>query len=1053
MIQIYSASAGSGKTHTLTRTYLELLLSYRKEGGASDPFGFRHILAVTFTNKATDEMKSRILSELSVLSTDVRSSDYYRDFVTDGTLVPKVYPDEESLRRASRECLVALLHDYGSFSVSTIDSFVQMTLKAFCREIGQLASYRVELDRNSLVSECVDRILDSLDGASDTGILDWIVSETLDRLEDGKRVNVDKIMLDEALKIKGEAHRNAVMKLSPEEASELYSTDKIARMKKQIGIARGTYAGKMKSLSNAVDAQMRSCTLDCADFKKGAFSSLIATCRTWKPWQSYPEVNATTSKAIGEDPLNWFPKAKAGKAASVTGALESALADLVGFCMDEKQKKVYNTLKIISEHIFGLELARRLNEEYDALAKEKNVLDIGDSNTALREIIGGSDAPFIYERIGVRYEHFLLDEFQDTSRVQWENFYPLLKESCSNGRRNLIVGDIKQSIYRFRDTDWTLLGSEVQRSFRPDETLRINLECNFRSGSRIVNFNNTMFPALAAKLERELEDKFGPAPQGMDLGSIYSSESVQQKIRKSFPGAVKAVFCPKEDEDEVLRQCVVHAHDDLGFRYSDITVLVRGHSGGGRAASVLSDAGINVITDDSLNISSSTAVRELVSLMSAIDNPDDSLATALCEDLAVDTSSRDYISIYDLAEGLVRDLTAANETLMKSEALYVQDFMDFLLDYEARQSGSLHLFLKEWDMRKDKLKVCSSKSIDAVTIMTVHKSKGLAAPYVIVAYLEDFELTHQQQTRWCTLDSGNSGIDDCFTGVYSIRVDSQSSRDSYMGKECAEEIRMQYIDNLNLLYVATTRSRQALCLVGRNDPSGRDRRSMCEVVKEYFDSLGQYSSPGADGRQQWLCDDDEPICIHDNEKPVPIAELPCEFPSWELSCKKVSDVERDMEFFSSVQSGPSPRLRGVVLHDILASVRVPSDLDGALEHAVISGELPEVEADAVKSLLSSRIRSAASRGWFPEDDSSIVLNEAEILASDGTYHRPDRVIRTTSGVVIVDYKFGSPRGSYSRQVREYASLYTAMGYKVSGCFLWYVDRDESVDVPFEQQEQ
>lgn len=1054
MINIYSASAGAGKTYTLTGTYLKMLLSYKVEGGRVDPTGFRHILAVTFTNKATDEMKTRILSELNVLATDVRNSHYYREFVTDGALVPQYYPDEDALCRAARSCLVALLHDYGSFSISTIDRFVQMTLKAFCREIGQLASYRVELDRESLIAECVDRILDSIDREAGSGILDWMVRASRERLEDGKRVNVDDIMLEEALKIKSESHRNAVEKLSAESAAALYSAEKTAAVRNALKTFADETSAKMRSLVSESSEALGQSGLSVDDFKANVFKKFLSDCAQWRIWQNLPVVNKTSAEAYAGGPQKWFKVSDAAKAAMVTPRLENAIGALIDFCCDADFERVYSTLRIVKSHLFAFELASRVNSEYDALAKEKNVLDISDSNTTLREIIAGSDAPFVYERIGVRYEHFLLDEFQDTSRIQWKNFYPLLKESCSNGNDNLIVGDIKQSIYRFRDTDWTLLGSEVRSSFRPDQTTVLSLADNHRSGSRIVGFNNTFFPKLADALELRLQDVAGPSSADMDLRTIYSASGVFQNVKKSFPGAVKAVFCDPELEDRAVLQCVIRAHDDLGFAYKDITVLVRGRKGGERASAVLTDAGINVITDDSLSISSSVAVRKIVSLMSAVNNPSDKIRVALSHDLGVDTADRNYISIYDLAESLVRDLAAVEPELIEEESLYIQDFMDFLQDFEARESGSLHLFLREWDARKDKLKVCSSKGTDAVTIMTVHKSKGLAAPYVIVAYLEDFELSHSSQTRWCTLSSGNPGIDDCMEGVYDVKVEDKASLSSCMGAQCREELRLQYIDNLNILYVAFTRSRQALCMIGRDAGASKPRReTMSEVVREYLEAAGQFKveGEGQNMMRVWICDDDEPCFYPDDVRDdgSAVEELPCNFVSWELSSKKVSDVSRDMEFFSEEDAGTSPRRRGVILHDILSSVRIPSDLDEAVDSAVASGELAADESEAARQLLARRLESASLRGWFPTDSGALVLNETEILSPSGEYSRPDRVVLTDGGVMIIDYKFGRPRSSYMDQVRGYAQLYCAMGYTVKGAYLWYVADDSVVEVDCE----
>lgn len=546
MIRIMKASAGSGKTFQLAKTYIRLLLA------SGDPYAYRHILAVTFTNKSTDDMKSRILKELHILAQKPRASAYYKDFTGE-------FGSEERIRELSGKLLTNMLHDYSAFAVSTIDRFFQRTLKAFAREIGHFASYQVELDKKSLVHESVDRILDGLT-EGDKDLLDWLTRSVMDQLEQGGRFSLESRLYEMADAFKSDRYRDIVREFRIDE-KDSYSKENLLALRKCCRKIREDFRDDVKSAAREALDKLSEGGVDPADTNRKFLCKLAVYAGLGEKEEIVPPTESWVGRA--GDPAQWFPKAKADLLPRVSGTLKGPLDD---FCALFGQPwRVYNTASVLIGQIYSLGISRELFREFDALTEEKNVLSLDDSNQILAGIIGNSDAPFVYEKLGVRFEHFLLDEFQDTSTVQWQNFYPLLKESDDNGQENLIVGDVKQSIYRWRGSDWELLDSKVKEAFG-DADDGSPLADNWRSSRTVVQFNNGFFPFATGRLDRQL---------GTDLISrIYADVRQTPRKRKWDPGHVKFTFCkPEEQLDEVYASIL--AAREAGAAFSQIAVLVR----------------------------------------------------------------------------------------------------------------------------------------------------------------------------------------------------------------------------------------------------------------------------------------------------------------------------------------------------------------------------------------------------------------------------------------------------------------------------------------------
>lgn len=1043
MLKIMKASAGSGKTYSLARTYISLLLRNK------DRYAFRHILAVTFTNKATDEMKNRILKELHIMAVDPMKSSYRKDFV------PSVFASEQMMQNKAAAVLRDILHDYSAFAVSTIDRFFQQTLKAFSREIGQFASYQVELDRDSLVAESVDRMLDSL--TEDNGsLLEWLTENVLEQIEQGERYSMDANLLNMAVRLKSSQRQEALEKAGIDE-EQIYSKQNLKNVRSRCREIAGAFRKEVKVRARAVLDVMESVGVSPSESNRGFLSSLYI----------YDELNDTdTIKMPTESFLSksadceqWFAKTKAATfLPRVYPALETPLRE---FCaLWDREFAVYNTACILDDQIYGLGVAGEIRRTFNELMKEKNVLCIEDSNTILRDIIDGSDAPFVYEKLGVRFDHFLLDEFQDTAQVQWTNFSPLLHNSDAQGGENLIVGDVKQSIYRWRGSDWNLLDNRIPDEF-PDHVEEV-LDTNYRSLPSVVDFNNRFFRTISSMLDK-ISGHEGNGP----LGRIYSD--VVQKVAKAGDdaGNVSLTFCDKDMELTQVLDSVRSAMDH-GAEYSDIAVLVRSNVLGTDVASFLIDNNIPVITDDSLKVKSAITVRRIVSLMSYIDNPDNTVNGFLARTLEIvlpDASS----SLVDMAEALIRSLKSRKDDgFREGEVLHVQSFMDCLQDYVSSNGNSLRGFLKYWEGEDPS--ISSPSAGNSVRVMTIHKSKGLDFPYVIIPFAENITL-YKAGASWCAPDLKGTELEGIADGVYDV-VLSGNSEYTLFAEHYRKEKFLQQVDNINTLYVAMTRAVLGMHVIAKL-PSSKVVSAIEDGRPVQYSDFSQLLYHFACTDSMTRTDAEQHVCFsfgnmvdfsryrcQGSQNVIPFPVSPGrEYPSIPLN-PQYSDPQCDvrergrlkfsadaLDFFSDGEAGisASNRVKGVVLHDILSGVICRSDLDGAVRKAFMAGDITSDEAIYVGSLLGRRIDEVAGRGWFSENGQT-VLNEVSIIDVDGHTYRPDRVIRNGNDVVIIDYKFGVHHRGYEAQMRKYADIWRRMGaYNVSAS-LWYVQTGEVVDV-------
>lgn len=940
-MKILKASAGSGKTYSLSHNYINSVLKDK------DPYAYRHILAVTFTNKATAEMKLKILNELA---------------------------KEAEHNKNARKILISILHDYSAFAVSTIERFFQQALKAFSNEIGQFYAYQVELDKNSLISESADRLLDSI-SEDKQELKSWIHSKMKESLRLGDKFKMDSSLTEICQLIKSENYRR-LKELKNFDDTEAFSKTRLKKLQKTcIDIITG-FQKELRTLAEEA--------LNDSNTGKKVKTSLNALLKKkeFAADYDYPKKTVLESDEC------------------------SKLVELF-----DKRLKEYNTAKIIRASIYSLGLCGELLKCYTELVEEKNVLTLDDSSDILKNIIDNTDAPFIYEKLGVRYNEFLLDEFQDTSEIQWSNFLPLLRESEGVKGNNLIVGDVKQSIYRFRDSDWKLLGEKVTEEFK--EAKVETLGCNWRSLKNVVEFNNSFFTDAAQKTS---------------LSHIYDglSQKVMHKEESGQEGYVDILFTEKENEwqIEAVVECIENAVKN-GARYGDITILTRDGKSGSLIADELIKREIEVTSDDSLLISNSSIICKLLAILRCIDNPQNSISAHVVSGLGMELPQSCH-SLVDMCDMLLLSLKERFAEAFEGEIIFINAFMDMVREWSENNGNQVSAFLSYWD-GKGNVYIGSPEGKDAVRIMTIHKSKGLEFPYVIVPFAEKIDFVGgSNDIQWGCLECENGPLKE-FNGLYPIKINKKLI-ESYFLSDYKEEMSQRVIDGLNIAYVAFTRAVKEMHIIAKRPSKSDEIKNIADLLYNYCGQNDRLSI----GEPYKFSHED----VQESEKSIKAIY------EGGKRARKLRASNDALDFFGedgSTGAKASARIKGIILHKIMESVQKADDLKGAVHAAVIDGILSPEQGDEALKLLSERINS--HKEWF---DSA--LNEASIIDTSGGEHRPDRVIVGEDSCIIIDYKFGEKKKTHIRQVERYKELYRLMGYENISGYVWYVPEDEIISI-------
>jgi len=1028
MLTISKASAGSGKTFRLTGEYLKLLFKEYSEHTAAP---YRHILAVTFTNKATAEMKERILSELDKLSTGSESP-YMRELCS--VVGPASQSEEERekyIRRNAGILLREILNDYSGFNVSTIDSFFQTILRAFAREMGQSASYNVELDTADVLMQAVDSMMGSLEEDDKEDLLRWLIDLAVDGIEQG-----DGWDITGKLNLLGQQLFNEKFKMQGSEVeSVLMNRDSMSRYREKLHSAISGFRSEIVSLASDALRRISEAGLTVEDFPYGKYSGAGALLRLAKGDITLSARFAGMAEAQTPD-SSWCQTRSMHKAA-VEGLFYGECGDDIRKLYDLIQGasgRNYRTACIINRHFSVLGVLMDIRMEVDKWCRETNTVILPETNTFLHRVIDRDETPFIYEKAGTRIDHYMLDEFQDTSTMQWDNFRPLIADSVDSGRDNLIVGDVKQSIYRWRNSDWRLLQSGIMADFDGREVKMSPLDENYRSGKVLVEFNNAFFSWAGTELQKLYDLRSGRESEkdGVPLiSSIYADVSQRIPVSRTVEcGHVMVEFVEKDNEtgwkEKVLGMLPAKIDELLsnGFKAGDIALLVRSNDDGAMVSNYLLDKGYPIVTEEALKISSSKSVGKVISVLKYLRDPDDRMAGKLFGDTGIDISGIADLPLYKLCETIITLLSDED----RHQVAFLQAFMDTVRDFCTREGSDVDGFLKWWEEAGVKLSVSAPESAGSVRVMTIHKSKGLGFDAVIIPFLAN-SFFKGNGILWCSSEGTPFGE----LGLIPVSISSSLTGTAFE-KDYLDEMLYQYIDNLNTAYVAFTRARKELHIFAEKKKENVKVSDMGQLLYVYLKSvvpgLGTCYESG-----EWCCGSSGGGDVG----------LQMKMPESYISYPDDGRIKASLRNASSLSDSQDARLHGIIMHALFSRIGVEADVQGVLDDAVDAGEIPASLRQKIGEEVSGRLREAgeAGYGWFSGEYS--VMNEVTVLSPEYGEIRPDRVMVKGNEAVIVDYKFGSEHDAgYVRQIRRYMESIRGMGYERVSGYLWYRDGIEAV---------
>lgn len=1098
MINIYKASAGSGKTYTLAREYIKLILGHKNENGLYElnphggRSGHRGVLAMTFTNKATEEMKSRIIHELAVLAGCERGwsgrSPYEKD------LCATFRCSLDRLSDAAMDALRNLLYDFNRFSISTIDSFFQAVLRAFAHEADVSSNYALELDDEAVITMSVEQLLQSLNHGEPSRdsheIEAWITGYMKSLINEGNQFtlfnrsgNVQAGLIKFIADIHNDTFKdNEKLIMDYLSDSRKFHSFRDTVFHKDLQIKEETARICEEALTLIEDHP------DSSGVKKNILDSI-------RGWKKRNTVSDTVRRTIGCPSNMW--KKNVHISEDVETAVVSSLIAIDKYC-DQAA-----TIKLIRENLYQIGLLGSLMRLIDRFRRENSTLLLSDTNTLLAKIIGSDDAPFLYERLGVRYRNYLIDEFQDTSLSQWANIRPLLRESLAYDHDNLVIGDEKQCIYRFRDSDPSLLHNLDREPWTHGRTKvsgnAVSENTNWRSSADVVNFNNALFTSIARQYC--IED-------------VYSNVVQQVSPKHSCHHGYVRLKCFNDSNDEqggepALAQLAAEMRRQLssGYNPGDIAILVRKKNEGEKVIAYLEDVrrkdpdfpAFDIISDQSLLISNSDAVMSIVSrlrMLSSIESVSDShyyksphevarilndydsvfaagaepaeaLSVALkkmaarADNGGMESADPDEldslhgVDLLSLVESIIDSYLP--QELREKDSVYITAFVDLLVDYMSHGRADIRSFLQWWDDKGCKNSIAGGSDSRALNILTVHKSKGLEFPCVHIPFAE-FSSAKKRDISWFELPHIDGIPDDILPPMMPLGV-SKAMLLTPFAEQYEEIVRERTLDQTNLLYVAFTRAVDELIIGVKLKKSDMKEG---ELVRDTEPSVSRMIYDGVNGaRQQGLMplafDNDLSLTIgtptHKRTEDVTKATAMRPSESVRLPAYQSTDsasvwrnTNIDIRRLNRIEVA---RERGLILHELMSHIRKVGDIGVAFELLRATPDarrLTNADIVALREIIDARVHDSRAVEWFENFDK--VYIERELLTSEGKLRRADRVVWTAGGEIhVVDYKTGSQDpAKYKKQIIEYIRFFRSMYcHNVRG-FLYYLDTGEIIEV-------
>jgi len=1068
-LTICKASAGSGKTHKLTGEYLKLVFN--------PDIKFRNVLAVTFTNKATAEMRERILDAISAIANGDKS-DYTDELCETFNLTA------DALRSRAQTLLRQMLNQYSYFKISTIDSFFQQVIKSIAYELDLDSGFTLELDDKSVTDNAVSRMIDDFGTESEEG--QWILQTIGDKIDKGNRWDIQSETSDFAVK--------AFDKIKDTDEDIKQTIAKLGEFKNKLRQIRDAYLTKASAIGKKAVAAMERVGLTVDDFyQKGkGVGAYFIKCSNIKQIGDIG-YNSYVTNAITND--DCITKNKEKLACFIQAGLPQMLRQLTDLA-DSKEFGSALSADLTLANINKLALAYRVLQLQKDICTEQNLFLLRSAMPFLAKMIGDNDAPFIYEKFGYVLNHFMIDEFQDTSTLNWNNFRPLISNKVAEGCQSLIVGDVKQAIYRWRGGDWNLLDNQIQKDFNIAPSEIENLEYNWRSCRNVVLFNNWCVKAISDMMGGFIDDMVDAGcykPEYREIFNRTYSDAVQKVPKKNADteGFVSVDYIDVTDVDtvEATGEWLVSQIDrlaELGYQPGDIAILVRSKKNGCAVAISLAKAQSDnpdiasryrFVSSESVLLGNNQAIRLLVSAMQFLLTPDvpyvqgqlvwlyhainsgletaaeriqqtvfdksaDGIWAQMPPEFAALKDSFRQLDLIQLSSRLTQVFFGFPHQITTTDRPYINEFEDRVQTFNERYGSDFQQFIDWWNDKGFQQTITMNDQQNAIQIMTVHKAKGLEFKAVLLPYPSPIEPPTYADIIWCETDMEPYSKFSPIPIGYKDALARSVFADSYYKEQF-----MRHIDNLNVLYVALTRASRdmRICVAHENEKIG-DKFIDSKIWLKLRDFAKNDTTAAKYGI---ICTDDRiTIGIEQPYTSEIKADKGQEAVVRESSSNraKVSIHCHSKDFFSGVDFDRVQNINtGKLYHHIFEYINYADDVHDAVQAVVDEGFIPTDKASETERKVSAFV--AKQPDWFSRKWD--VFTEQSIMLADGEnrIRRPDRILESDNEVVVIDYKFTSRHNlEYNQQVSVYAdALRQLTGKKVSG-YLWYVWPNEKVEV-------
>jgi ATP-dependent exoDNAse (exonuclease V) beta subunit len=1039
---IYDASAGSGKTYALVKEYLKIILVAPKNDA------YRNILAITFTNKAVHEMKSRIVGNLSEFAKD-EPSQKAQDLMQDLAIETELSIIQ--IKTKSQQIIKHIIHNYAAFDISTIDKFTHKVIRAFAHDLDLPPNFEVTLDTENLLIEAVDAII--AQAGEDETLTKLLIDFTMEKTDDDKSWDISREILDTGRLVLNENNRNEITHFQDKTIAEFVEIkSKLAEACKVLEKENTAFA------ENAL-ALIEKNGIDLKSFSRGTFPNHL---------QSIVDGKFNPKNKMFRE----FEDIFINKTAKDSAIIENIIPDLLQI-VDSVYKNFEKRdfYKAFLKNITPLSLLNTVSIELAKIQKEQNVLSISEFNAKIHREIQNQPAPFIYERLGERYRHFFIDEFQDTSEMQWQNLIPLIDNATSSeidGEKGtlMIVGDPKQSIYRWRGgkAEQFIELSKDHNPFNNPEKVLEHLDKNYRSYSQIIEFNNDFFQLLSNEFEH------------LDYKDLYQNHS-HQKSNAKTGGYVNISFIPKieetEDDEEALDKTQLYLLSTLntiqkvqkqGFELKDIVILTRKRSHGIAVANYLTEQGIPLLSSETLMIQNATEVRFIIYLLKYLKNISDLEAKAHFLHFVAE-HIQDQLPIHDfIAQGMDKkqetefenwltnfDISLSFQDIRKkslyesvelivskflnslSGNAYIQYFLDIVLERDIRNQAGISDFLNYWDKNAEKFSIPSPEGKNAVRIMTIHKSKGLEFPVVIMPFADEDYSRSPKDKLWIDAEEDEFGLPKVLVDNSKAVEGFGATAKSVYVQKSQEEL----LDNINVLYVALTRAEEQLFVISdmNLDSKGVPRKNnMSTFFVNYLDNVGEFD---ADKFEYEFGNSAKLSSESDKSEDVQLIQFVGEV----LNPKNIKIAQRESVMWGTHQQEAIEY--GNVVHEILSLVKTKADVELAIVKAIESGLITINQKELVFKTIQEIVNHSELSICF--EDGNEVLNEQTIIQKEGKTIKPDRMVLTKNkDVYLLDYKTGTHNPKYQLQLENYQKAIELMGYKVIKKSLIYIGEEINV---------